>query len=67
LLDFLTQEDNPLLFIVSVQQDLCAAGDFQRRVPITQQFAQDDFIFRFQDELVRFATAHSSSPPCGAG
>jgi len=64
LLNFPTQEDDALLFIVSVQQDLCAAGDLQRRVPVPQQFAQEDFIAWFQDELVRFATAHGSSPLC---
>jgi hypothetical protein len=67
LLNFLTQQDDTLLFIVSVQQDLCAAGNLQRRVPVPQQFAQEDLIAWFQDEVVRLATAHGSSPSCASG
>jgi len=66
LLDLLAQEDDSLPFIVSVQQDLCTTGDLQRCLAVPQQFAQEDFISRFQDKLVRFATAHGSSPPGGS-
>jgi hypothetical protein len=54
--------DDPLLIVCSMQQDLCTASHEDRRPTISEQFTQNDFIFRFQSELIGLPTVHSSSP-----
>jgi hypothetical protein len=66
LVDFVGQKDHPLLFIVSIQQDLRSTGNFQRRMTVSQQFAQESFVVRFQYKLVRLATAHGAPPTSGS-
>jgi len=61
LFDFLSKQDDSLLYMVSIQQDLCTTGDFQRGLAVAQQFLQGNLIFPSQFELVRLATAHISS------
>jgi len=58
LVNFVGQEHHTLLLIVSTQQDLRSASDFQRCIAVPQQFAQEGFVFWFQYKLVRPATAH---------
>jgi hypothetical protein len=61
-IDFFTQVDDPLLIVCSMQQNLRSASHEERRPTISEQFTQNDFIFRFQSELIGLPTVHSASP-----
>jgi hypothetical protein len=60
--NFFTQVDDPLFIVCSTQQDLCSASHEEWRPTISEQFAQNDFIVRFQSELIGLPTVHGAPP-----